>query len=150
MPRSTEENSRCLGATWDSGPAAEALVCDRDSATRVSGGAQARGSSRSCWASWGTGRVLPLVGPSVRGWPLWGGQGWEEFTSCQSPYSRTSCFKASQLGPGRDSAFTPTWRVVIAITRWAKGRVPRLSAAATRALGAASVPRFLDGLRMGS
>lgn len=84
---------------------------------------KASGSSWRCSESRGTGRVLAGVGASVLAWRLWGGQGRAGFTPCQYPRSRT-CFRASQLGPGRGSAFSGTWHAVIAIIRWGLGTRP--------------------------
>lgn len=104
---------------------------------------RASGSSRRRSASPRTGRVRVRVGPSVRGWPLWGSQGWTEFILCQNLYSRTSRFIASQLGPGRDSAFTLTWCIVIAIIRWGPGTRPPAFCGGDSLSGVAPVPSIV-------
>ncbi|KAB1281468.1 hypothetical protein Cadr_000004575 [Camelus dromedarius] len=132
---SRANSCRRFGATWDSGPAAGESVCYRDSATRVSGRAQGRRLFSALFCQ--PGDWTP--------WWLWEGHGWAGFTPCWHPHSRTSCFKASQLGPGRGSGFARTWRGVIAIIRWGLGTRPlALCGGNTRARGGLRVPRWLE------
>lgn len=57
-----------------------------------------------------TGRVLALVGRSVRAWQLWEIRAVRDLLRANMPTPELLVFKASQLGPERDSGYASTWR----------------------------------------
>ena len=91
----------------------------------------ARGWGVGYWTRPGARRS---VGASVSA--CWEVRAWRYSLLASTPHSRTSCFKASQIGPGRGSALAKTWCVVIAIIRWGPRTRPlALYSGDTRARG---------------